>query len=272
MGWPVGHSLSPRLHGFWLQSYGLKGSYDALAVTPEDLPAALRGLAANGFKGVNLTIPHKVAACGIVDELDGEARRIGAVNLVTVLEGGKLLGRNTDAYGFTQNLLSGGFKPAGGAALVLGAGGACRAVLVALQNMGFMEIRLANRTKEHADTLAKELSTPQCRISVIGWSDAPQALAGVALLVNATSLGMTGQPEVSFSLDKLPPAAFVADIVYTPCETGLLRQAEERGNMTIDGLGMLLHQARPSFKAFFGRDPEVTDELRDFVLKNVSIK
>lgn len=265
MGWPVGHSLSPRLHGFWLRKYGISGSYEALPVEPANLRAALRALSVQGFRGVNLTVPHKEAAYAIVDEADPVARRIGAVNLV-IAENNRLLGRNTDAYGFAQNLLSGGFAPQTGAALVLGAGGACRAILAALADMGFTDIRLANRTQSRAEQLAQEFSSPRCRIIAVSWRDAPAACAGSELLVNTTSLGMKGQPPLDFALDALPPGATVTDIVYSPLETPLLQQARRRGYRAIDGLGMLLHQARPSFAGFFGRDPEVTEELRQFVL------
>ncbi len=266
MGWPISHSLSPRLHRFWLQAYGMAGHYEALAVRPQDLPPALRALKAQKFLGVNLTIPHKIAALKLVDAVDPLARRIGAINLVTVEEDGTLLGRNTDAFGFEQSLLSAGFHYAGGTAFVIGAGGASRAVLAALGNMGFTEIRIANRTKERAERIARELSTPHCRISVIERDKAPQALQGVALLVNTTSLGMKGQEPLPFALDNLPQSAAVTDIVYAPLETDLLRQAKQRGHKVIDGLGMLLHQARPAFKAFFGRDPEVTEAVRRHVL------
>jgi len=265
MGWPISHSLSPRLHGFWLQTLNLAGSYDAIPVAPEDLPTALRALAANGLRGVNLTVPHKVAACAIVDRMDATAQRMGAINLVTVESDGKLLGRNTDAYGFAQNLLTSGFPPANGTAFVLGAGGATRAVIVALIDMGFSKILLSNRTAEKAQKLAQEFSTPQCPITVIPWSEKPD-LEGVELVVNTTSLGMTGQPTLVFDLDGLPPSATVTDIVYAPLETDLLHQAKTKGYKTIDGLGMLLHQARPAFAAFFGHDPKVTPELRTHVL------
>lgn len=267
MGWPVGHSLSPRLHSFWLQAYGIDGVYEALAVAPEELPSALRSLEEKGFCGVNLTLPHKIAALGLMDALDPAARRIGAVNLVSIDEKGELRGSNTDAFGFEQNLLSSGFQPNGGAAFVLGAGGASRAVLIALQNMGFTEIRIANRTRERAEILARDLTTAACKISVIDWENAPQALNEIALLVNATSLGMEGQEALDFPIHDLPQDAAVTDIVYAPLETDLLRRAKARGHKAVDGLGMLLHQARPSFKAFFGRDPEVTDDLRRAVLK-----
>ena len=266
MGWPIGHSLSPRLHGFWLRAYGIAGNYEALAVKPEDLPSALRDLKAKGFVGVNLTIPHKVEACRIVDTLDPTAERIGAVNLVTVDAEGRLQGSNTDAYGFEQNLLASGYKPSNGTAFVLGAGGACRAVLVALENMGFTEIRLANRTKDRAETLARELQTSQTRIFAIDWAEAQSALTNVDLLVNTTALGMAGQPSLDFSMENLSPSAAVTDIVYTPLETDLLRQARARGHRAIDGLGMLLHQARPAFRAFFGPDPQVTEALRAYML------
>jgi len=265
MGWPIGHSLSPKVHRFWLKTYKLAGSYEALAVRPEDLVFALRGLEENSFVGVNLTIPHKVAACKIVNVLDAAAKQIGAVNLVTVDIDGRLLGRNTDAYGFEQNVLAGGFTPTKGTAFVLGAGGASRAVLVALENMGFTEIRLANRTREHAEKLARELSVPECPISVVDWDRAPGMLDGVDLFVNTTSLGMIGQPVLEFPFEKLPGSSFVTDIVYTPLETDFLRRAQAHGNRTIDGLGMLLHQARPSFKAFYGVDPKVSDALRTHI-------
>jgi shikimate dehydrogenase len=266
MGWPVSHSLSPRLHGFWLKLYGIAGSYDAFAVRPEAFPATLRSLSAQGLRGVNLTVPHKEAACAIVDRLDPTAQRIGAVNLVTVEADGRLLGRNTDAYGFAHNLLTSGFAPRSRAALVLGAGGASRAVIVALADMGFSDIRVANRTAARAEKLAQEFSTAQVKISVSDWKEAPNDLKDIELLVNTTSLGMKGQPALDIPLDTLPGDATVTDIVYTPLETDLLRQARQRGHRAIDGLGMLLHQARPAFAAFYVKDPQVTQELRNFVL------
>lgn len=266
MGWPIGHSLSPRLHGFWLRQYAVLGSYEAFAIKPGDLSSALHSLKSNALVGVNLTIPHKVAAYGLVDILDPTAKRIGAVNLVTVEEDERLLGQNTDAYGFEQNLLSAGVLASGKAAFVLGAGGACRAVLVALQNMGVSEIRLANRTKESAAQLAVEFSIPSCPIVVVEWALAPEQISDVELLVNTTSLGMKGQPDLDFSLSGLSRTATVSDVVYAPLETSLLACAKSRGNKAVDGLGMLLHQARPAFRAFFGIDPEVTKELREFVL------
>ncbi|MDR3450998.1 MAG: shikimate dehydrogenase [Alphaproteobacteria bacterium] len=265
MGWPVSHSLSPRLHGFWLRAYGISGRYDALAVQPENLTASLRALPQQGMRGVNLTVPHKEAAMKIVDSLDDTARRIGAINLVTVTDEGKLHGSNTDAYGFGENLTAGGFS-GGHSALLLGAGGASRAIIVALIDKGFGDIRIANRTIERAQKLAQEFTTPQCRITAVTWDEIPAAMRETDLLVNATSLGMRGQPPLEIALDTLPVSATVTDIVYAPLETALLQQARQRGHRAIDGLGMLLHQARPAFAAFFGRDPEVTPELRAYLL------
>ncbi len=268
VGWPAKHSLSPRLHGFWLHACGIDGGYEAMPTPPENLADLLRDLHIKGFCGVNLTIPHKQAACAIMDSLDETARDIGAVNLVVVGADGSLQGRNTDAYGFTQNLLLSGYVPKNGAALVLGAGGAARAIIYALMKMGLSEIRIANRTIAHAEKLAQDFATPQCRITPVAWQDAEKAQMGIELLVNTTSLGMKGQPELLLSLDALPPTATVNDIIYAPLETPLLAQARARGFAAIDGLGMLLHQARPSFQAFFGHDPEVTQALRDYVLGN----
>jgi len=269
MGWPIQHSLSPRLHVFWLQQYGIPGLYEALAVEPQNLETALRSLPQKGFRGVNLTLPHKQAACALVDHLDDTAKRIGAVNLITVDEKGQLHGRNTDAYGFMQNLLTSGFRTQQGSALVLGAGGGARAVVVALSDMGFSEIRVINRTIERAESLALEFTTARCQVKAVDWHDTVRAQSNVELLVNTTSLGMQGQPPLDYAIDGLPKAATVTDIVYTPLETALLRKARQRKHPTLDGLGMLLHQARPAFAAFFGRDPEVTPELRAVLLKDI---
>ncbi len=267
VGWPVDHSLSPRIHGFWLQAYGIEGRFELLPVRPEELSVFLKSLKDKGFCGVNITIPHKIAVANLMDSLGVSAERIGAVNLVEIDERGRLIGSNTDAFGFEQSVSEAGFKPSGGCAFVLGAGGASRAVVVALENMGYCEIRVCNRTKEHAERLARELSTHTCKISAIEWDKAPQTLQETELLVNATSLGLAGQKPLIFPLDALPTGAAVADVVYVPLETDLLRRAKARGHKTISGLGMLLHQARPSFKAFFGCDPVVTEALRRHVLE-----
>jgi shikimate dehydrogenase len=265
MGWPVGHSLSPRLHGFWLQHYGLDGAYIPLPVQPDSIEQALRALPKLGFSGVNLTIPHKETSMKVFDKVDDLASRIGAASVVVVHEDGSLEGRNADGYGFIENLKAGapGWNPAAGPAVMFGSGGAARAVIVALVDAGVPSIRLANRTRSRAQGLADEFGP---NIEVIDWDKRSEALDGAALLVNTTSLGMSGQPPLEISLDALPKGAVVTDIVYSPLMTDLLTAAEARGHVVVDGLGMLLHQGKLGFDAFFGHFPEVTQELRDFVL------
>jgi len=265
MGWPVAHSLSPALHGFWLKQHGIDGSYETLAVPPDRLAGALRALASKGFAGCNLTIPHKETALPLMELLDPAARRIGAVNTVVVGPDGALSGYNTDGYGFIENLRAQipNWKPQAGPATVLGAGGAARAVIDALIQVGAPEITLANRHRERAEQLAKGFGS---KIKVVEWADRTKALAKTTLLVNTTSLGMEGNPPLELDLAGLPPGAAVCDIVYAPLETPLLKAAKSRGLRIADGLGMLLHQARPAFKLWFGVLPEVSPELRRAVL------
>ncbi len=270
MGWPVKHSRSPRLHGYWLEHYGIDGAYVPLGVAPEKLEAAIGGLRALGFRGCNLTIPHKEAVVAFVDELSEAAKRIGAVNTIILDDDGRIFGDNTDGFGFMASLEVGApsWRANGGPAVLLGAGGAARAISVALLDAGVSSIRLVNRTIERAERLAETLRpmAQGSRIDVVTWSQRDDALEGANLLVNTTSLGMTGQAQLDIGLSALPTEAVVTDIVYSPLETPLLALARARGNLVIDGLGMLLHQARPGFAAWFGRDPEVTDELRRVVL------
>lgn len=272
IGWPVAHSRSPKLHGYWLKQYGLQGRYDRLPVPPEGLAefiAALRAGWAEGFRGVNVTIPHKEAVMPFLDEIDPGARRIGAVNTITLRPDGSLHGRNTDAFGFIENLKSGapGWKPRAAPAVVLGAGGSARAICIALLDEGVPGITLVNRSVDRAEALADSLSQlGGGPVSVANWAAAPLALEGAGLLVNTTSLGMAGQPALDLDLAPLPATAVVNDIVYVPLETGLLAQARERGHVTVDGLGMLLHQGRPGFESWFGVAPEVTPGLREAVL------
>ena len=265
MGWPVAHSLSPRLHGFWLKQYRIDGAYVPLPVRPERLAAALRALPDLGFAGCNLTVPHKEAALLALDEVAAEARRIGAVNTVRVRQDGTLYGWNTDIEGYAQSLAAAlpGWSLAGKSAAVIGAGGAARAVVAAIAGLEASEIRLVNRSAGRTQELARALGGP---VRAHGWADMATALRGAALLVNTTTLGMAGQPALAIDLASLPREAVVSDIVYMPLETPLLAAARARGHAVVDGLGMLLHQAVPGFEAWFGRRPEVTPALREFVL------
>ena len=264
MGWPVAHSRSPKIHTHWLEKHGLPGAYVLLPVAPGTLNVALPGLAALGFRGCNITIPHKVDAIALVHDVDANARRVGAINTVVVQPDRSLRGMNTDGYGFIQSLLeaSPAWVADAGPITVLGAGGAARAVVLALADRGAREIRLVNRTFEKADALAKEFGAP---LKALPWAERHAALADVALLVNTTSQGMHGSPGLDLNLDALPRRAVVSDIIYVPLETPLLAEARQRGNVTVNGLGMLLHQARPAFEAWFGVLPEVTADLRRLV-------
>ncbi len=268
MGWPVSHSRSPRLHGYWLAEHGIDGAYVPLAVAPENLRDALRALPKLGFAGVNLTVPHKEAALALVDDVDARARALGAINTIAVRDGA-LVGSNTDVEGFRASVLEAvpGWRGQG-AAVVLGAGGAARAVCAALVELGVRHIRLVNRSSTRAHALAQALGSLGTSFDVISWGDRKDLLAEACLLVNTTVLGMSGQAPLDLALDHLPREALVADIVYVPLETSLLKAASARGNRTIDGLGMLLHQARPGFAAWFGVMPQVTPALRAHMLKD----
>lgn len=265
IGWPVSHSRSPRLHGHWLKTYGIDGAYVPLAVPPTRIEDAIRALPALGFAGANVTVPHKEAAVRLADDVDDFARRLGAANTLVVKPDGRIAASNSDAFGFLENLRqhAPGFRANAGPVVVLGSGGAARAVVVALADAGAPEIRIVNRTLARASDLC-HLAPSVAR--AMPWPDMAAALADAILLVNTTSLGMEGQPPLEIDLGRLPPRALVNDIVYTPLETALLASAAARGNPVVDGLGMLLHQARPGFKAWFGREPEVTDDLRRVVL------
>lgn len=266
LGWPVGHSRSPRLHGFWLERLGIDGAYVPLAVAPRHFAQAVAALPHMGFKGANVTVPHKEEALTLVDELDPLAERIGAVNTLVVRDDGTIEGRNTDAFGFLENLQQGApcWQPQAGPAVVLGAGGAARAVCAALVDSGVPEIRVVNRSAARAQQLAEVIGG---NVRIETWDTAAAALDGAALLVNTTTLGMTGQPRLELDLAALPVNAVVNDIVYAPVMTELLTAAEARGNPIVDGIGMLLWQAVPGFEAWFGVRPEVTAELRAFVLQ-----
>jgi shikimate dehydrogenase len=265
MGWPVGHSKSPALHGFWLRQHNIDGAYVPMPVKPEDLTQALKALPALGFAGVNLTVPHKEAAMSVVDDISDVAKMVGAINTIIVKPNGRLHGTNTDAFGFIENLRQNisGFDATKGPCVVLGAGGAARAVCAAMKAAGCTDIRIANRTSARSQALAADFGPT---VKSIQWEKVQHEMADAAVLVNATSLGMTGQPALEIDLSVLSQTALVTDLVYAPLETPLLAAAKQRGNATVDGLGMLLYQAQAGFEAWFGIKPEVTAALRAHVL------
>ena len=260
MGWPVAHSRSPTIHNHWIRQYGLQGAYGLFSVQPDKLEDAIRGLPALGLAGCNITIPHKVNAMKLMDVIDPLARRMGAINTIVVTPEGALHGFNNDGFGYIQSLLDAkpDWKADAGPVTVLGAGGAARAVVLSLLDQGATEIRLTNRTRGKAQALCDEVGSG---IKVVDWSERHDALNGVALLVNTTNQGMHGEPELDLQLDQLPTTALVSDAIYVPLETALLRNARLRGNATVNGLGMLLNQARPAFNAWFGVMPEISPEL-----------
>jgi shikimate dehydrogenase len=264
IGWPVEHSRSPLIHRYWLEQYGLAGAYEKEAVKPEDLPAFVGSLKAQGYAGANVTLPHKEAALRLAAVADEAARTIGAANTLWLDKAGRLNASNTDAYGFVTNLnaVAAGCNEGRRPVMVLGAGGASRAVLHGLLAEGASRILLANRTAGRAQELAAAFGPA---VTVVDWRERNRALAGCGILVNATSLGMTGKDALDLDLASLPSDAVVADLVYSPLETRLLAAARARGNRAVDGLGMLLHQAVPGFERWFGVRPAVTDGLRAHV-------
>lgn len=268
LGWPVTHSRSPLIHNHWIETLGIENAvYEKHGVPPEDLEAALASFRREGVIGANVTVPHKEAVFALLDHHDDAAQRLKAVNTIVDC-GSHFEGRNTDGYGFMANLKANAptieftSKPA----MVLGAGGAARAILVALADAGVPEIRLVNRTLDKASALLTELDVTGTALS---WDAAPDALQDIGLLVNTSSLGMAGMDPLELSLEKLPENALVTDIVYSPLETDLLARARAQGNPVVDGLGMLLHQAVPGFEAWFGVRPEVTPELRALVIADL---
>jgi len=268
MGWPVMHSRSPMMHNYWFKKHGLAGTYVPLAIRPEHLSAALRGLHPLGFAGVNVTIPHKQEAMKMVHEVDTLAKSIGAISCVIVRSDGSLAGTNNDCYGFIHAVRQEqpGWQADAGPVVVIGAGGGSRAVCYGLAQEGAREIRVVNRTLARAKGIAQEFGGP---IRALPWEQRHEVLEGAAMVVNTTSCGMVGQPALDIELDKLPQSALVADIIYIPLETPFLAAARRRGNSTINGLGMLLNQGRPAWKAWFGIEPEVTAELRAIVEKTI---
>ncbi len=265
IGNPIAHSKSPRLHRHWLAKYGIAGDYVPLHVDKDDLAEVLRALPKMGFVGANVTIPHKVAALEIADKVSDRATLIGAANTLIFHEDGKIIADNTDGYGFLANLKQGApsWRPDLGPAAVLGAGGAARAVIVSLLDAGVPEILLANRTRTKADVLRSEFGS---RVRVFEWVQAGNTIEAATTVVNTTSLGMVGSPELRVPLDGLQPGTVVTDLVYNPLRTHLLDEAEKAGCTVVDGLGMLLHQGVPGFERWFGVRPEVDQATRDAVL------
>jgi shikimate dehydrogenase len=265
IGHPIAHSRSPALHSYWLKRYGLKGHYIPIDIAPTELADLLRTLPRLGFIGANITIPHKEAILNIADIVTDRAALIGAANTLIFRKDGKIHADNTDGSGFIANLRQNAahWAPASGPALVLGAGGAARAVVAALIEVGVPEIRIVNRTRPRADALRSDFGA---KLQVHDWVQAGNLMEDAATVVNTTSLGMTGKPDFRVPLDRLNPRALVTDLVYTPLKTQLLIEAEARGCTTVDGLGMLLHQAVPAFERWFGTRPEVDEATRKAVL------
>lgn len=266
IGSPIAHSKSPRLHGHWLRKLGLPGHYVPMDVATEDFEQVLRSLPKAGFVGVNVTVPHKEAALKVADVVTDRATLIGAANTLIFLEDGRIHADNTDGFGFIENLRQNApdWDAKAGPAAVLGAGGAARAILASLLDAGAPEILLSNRTRARAEALQSDFGS---KIKVIDWVQAGNMLEDAATVVNTTSLGMLGHPELRVPLDGLQKGALVTDLVYNPLQTRLLREAEEMGCVTVDGLGMLIHQAVPGFERWFGKRPEVDADIRAVLLR-----
>ena len=265
IGHPISHSLSPKLHGHWLKHYNLPGEYTAIHVTEDELEAKLRSLPNEGFVGINVTLPHKVAVLKYADHVSDRATLVGAANTLTFKEDGRIFADNTDGYGFMANLRQGApdWDPKSGPAAIFGAGGAAQAIIVALADAGVPEILLSNRTRAKSEALKAEFGT---RITVVDWLQAGTMLETATTVINTTSLGMKGAHPFKVNMDALRPNAVVTDIVYNPLRTPFLETAAAAGCQTVDGLGMLLHQGVPGFERWFGRRPEVDDDTRKAIL------
>ena len=264
LGWPVAHSRSPVIHNHWLARYAIPGRYVLFGVPPEKLEAAVRGMAVLGLRGCNVTTPHKQAIFPLLDHVDDLAQKIGAINTVVVGPDGGLSGFNNDGNGFVQSVRDAvpAWRPDSGPIAIVGAGGAARAIIASVQAQGAREIRLINRTRSRADELQARFGAP---VAAVPWDERNGALEGAALVVNATNQGMAGKPPLDLALDALPADAIVGDVIYVPPETPLLAAARRRGHVTVNGLGMLLNQARPAFNAWFGVMPEITPELKQAI-------
>ncbi len=267
IGWPISHSRSPLIHGHWLQRYRIDGSYTRQAVKPEDARDFLRNLAANGFVGCNVTVPHKETAFAVADVVEDSAHAVGAANTIW-LEGGRIHAANTDTYGFMTHLdvSAPGWKTPDAPVLVLGAGGAARAIVHGFLEAGVSQVRVANRTFDRAQALAVHFGDS---VQATAWDARSHAARDCAVIVNTTTIGMKGEGSLDMDLSAVGSGAVAADIVYVPLETQFLKDARAAGMRTVDGLGMLLHQAVPGFEKWFGVRPEVTDELRRIVVADI---
>ncbi len=268
IGWPISHSRSPLIHGYWLKKYGIEGSYERRPVQPEELPAIIQSVRRGELAGCNVTVPHKEAVLKLVDDADDTARAIGAANTLW-MAGGRLKATNTDAYGFLTNLATAypDWRDPPGVPLVVGAGGAARAVIHALRGAGCKNILLTNRTRARADELVRFFGDD---VEALDWDQRRHGVADCSLLVNTTTQGMSGQAALDVPLDALNPMTIVYDLVYVPLETPLMAGAQRHGNRTLGGLGMLLHQAVVGFEHWFGTKPDVTDELRDLIVADLT--
>lgn len=267
IGWPVEHSRSPLLHGYWLKKYGIDGAYTKRAVAPEAVAGFLQSLRANGYVGCNVTVPHKAAAFSAADEREDSANAVSAANTLW-LSDGKLVAANTDTYGYMTNLSqqAPGWDRRDAPVSILGAGGAARAIVFGFLDAGVSEIRVFNRTRARAEALAQQFGS--C-VKVFDWSQREAGSRDSAVLVNTTTIGMNGAGTLDFDLAGFDPECVVSDIVYVPLETELLRKAKSQGLRTVDGVGMLLHQGVPGFEKWFGVRPEVTDELRNLIVGDI---
>ncbi|MBB5514480.1 shikimate dehydrogenase [Rubricella aquisinus] len=265
VGNPIGHSRSPALHGHWLRRYGIAGHYIPIELRPEHFETGIRALPKLGFRGINVTIPYKETILSMADQVSDRASLIGAANTIMFREDGGIYADNTDGYGFISNLEhhAPAWSAKSGPALVLGAGGAAKAIVAAMVQAGAPEIRIANRTRNRAEALRERFGA---RVTVVDWNMAAGAMADTATIINTTSLGMDGQPPLNLTFEAAPKSALATDIVYAPLITPFLSRAAEAGLVTVDGLGMLLHQAAPGFQHWFGVRPDVDDDLRAAVL------
>ena len=268
IGWPINHSKSPLIHSYWLNKYDLSGSYDLIPLHPDQAETFFKDFAKSGLIGANVTVPYKEVAFHCIAETDEATQRLGAINTI-YMRNGKLCATSTDGYGFLAHLKSmiPGLDLTQKRVVILGAGGAARSIIGALTDQGVAEICITNRTRERADELAKDMAIP---LVVCNWEQRTEILQDASLLVNTTSLGMQGKPELDISLDQMPEGSCVYDIVYNPLETDLLKSAARQNLQCVDGLGMLLHQAVPGFELWFGVRPEVTPELRTLLIDSLS--